>query len=285
MKRCPDEIAVFFRDDDVGPLSEPLRAVMALLLEESVACSYQVVPMRLTAESASHARRLKQAHGPLVYFHQHGLRHRQEVRGRTRWSEFAAGRPYQQQRADIREGRRRLEDGLAEALDPHVFTPPCHQYDTTTLRVLEETGFRTLSAGVRVGPAARAYYGLGRWLGRVSLLGGHVSYHGASPPGTRLTEISVCIDVDEAVDRLGRKLVKDADRLWLEFEACAARLASVGVMLHHERYAEDGRLETLRRFVRRLKRDPRVRMVALPDLAAAPPARCATPAATSPRRR
>ena len=35
---------VFIRDDDVGPWSTALRAVVSLLLEEKIPCNYQVVP-------------------------------------------------------------------------------------------------------------------------------------------------------------------------------------------------------------------------------------------------
>jgi len=263
-----NEITVFFRDDDLGADGPALRAVAELLVAERIPCSYQVIPLQLDDAAAAWAREARREHGELIAFHQHGLRHQQEVGGRRRWSEFAAERPFPDQRADIAEGRRRLEDRLGDALDPDVFTPPCHKYDDTTLRALVELGFAALSAGVRVDPAARLYYALGRRLGRVSLLGGRVSYHGMGLPGG-LTEISVCVDVDEAMDRRGRKIVKDADRLWREFEAGARRLPSVGVMLHHERYVEPERLETLRRFVRRLKADPRVRFETLPALVAA----------------
>lgn len=267
-----NEITVFFRDDDLGPLGTPLRSVAELLIESGVPCSYQVVPLQLSDESAAWVRSVKRERGDLVAFHQHGLRHQQQVGGRQRWSEFDAGRPFEEQRADIAEGRRRLEDRLGDALDRDVFTPPCHKYDDATLRALQELGFRTLSSRVRIDPAAQLYYAAGRRLGRVSFLGGRVSYHGARAPGTGLAEVSVSVDVDEEVDWRGRRIVKDADRLWRELEACASRLAWVGVMLHHEKYAEPGRLATLRAFVERLKADPRVRFATLPELAAACPA-------------
>jgi hypothetical protein len=263
------EITVFFRDDDVGRVDAPLRSVAALLAEAGAPCSYQVVPLLLDDASAAWVREWKREHGARVAFHQHGLRHQQEVGGQRRWSEFDAGRPFAEQRADIAEGRRRLEDLLGEALDPDVFTPPCHKYDAATLRALAELGFRTLSSRVRVDPAARLYYAAGRRLGRVAWLGGRVSYHGARTPHTGLAEVSVAVDVDEDVDWRGRKIVKDADRLWREFETAARREPWVGVMLHHEKYDEPGRIAVLRSFVARLAADPRVRFASLPELAAA----------------
>jgi len=264
-----NEITVFFRDDDVGPLEDPLRRVMDLLLEESVPCSYQIVPTRLDPAAARWLCDRKREHAGLVFLNQHGYRHQQDLRGRQRWSEFAGGRAYEEQLADIRAGRELLRGELGHAFDADVFTPPCHKYDATTLRALRELGFRTLSAGVRVDAAARLYYRLGGALGRISLLGGRVSYHGRPTPGGGLTEVSVCIDVDEDQDLRRRKLVKDDGRLWRELETCSAVLPAVGVMLHHARYDDEDRLATLRRFVRRLKQHPRVRFDTLPAVAAA----------------
>jgi hypothetical protein len=263
-----DEITVFIRDDDVGPLEDPLRRVMDLLLEESVPCSYQIVPTRLDDAAARWLCERKRAHAGLVFLNQHGYRHEQDLGGRRRWSEFAGSRRYEEQLADIRAGRDLLRSRLGEAFDADVFTPPCHKYDAATLRALRELGFRILSAGVRVDAAARLYYRLGDALGRISLLGRRVSYHGRQTPGSGLTEVSVCIDVDEDMDLGGRKLVKDEERLWHEFEVCSAILPAVGVMLHHARYQDEVRLATLRHFVRRLKQHPRVRFDSLPAVAA-----------------
>jgi hypothetical protein len=266
-----NEIPVFFRDDDVGPLGDPLRRVAELLLEESVPCSFQIVPTRLDDAAARYLRDLKRAHAGLVFLNQHGYRHQQEIGGRQRWSEFAGGRRYEEQLADIRAGRQLLADRLGGAFDAEVFTPPCHKYDANTLRALGELGFGVLSAGVRVDAGARLYYRLGTRLGRISLLGGRVSYHGRRTPCHGLTEVSVCIDVDEDTDLWGRRLAKGPEPLWRELEACLPLLPAIGVMLHHDRYEDASRLATLRTFVRRLKQDPRVQLDTLHGIAA----RCA----------
>jgi len=262
-----DEITVFFRDDDFGRLGEPLRRVVDLLLEEQVPCNYQVVPAQLDDESAGYARATRAAHPGLFFLNQHGFRHEQEIGGQHRWSEFDGARSRAEQRADIEVGRRLLEDRLGESFDGRIFTPPCHKYDENTLDALSELGFSVLSAGFRVDPASRLYYGLGAALGRVSLFGKRVSYHGGLTPGTRLAEVSVCIDVDEDEDARGRKIEKGLPELWAEFERCSARVPVVGVMLHHGRYDRPEKLETLRAFVRRLKDHPRVRFRNIQEIA------------------
>jgi hypothetical protein len=258
---------VFFRDDDVRSL-DPLCRVASVLLEADAACSYQVIPAHLDEATAAELRALRASHPDRVFLNQHGLHHEQQVGGERRWSEFDAGRPAGEQRAAIAEGRRRLEDRLGDAFDGDVFTPPAHKYDARTLEALAELGFTVLSAGVRVDAPSRLYYGLGRRLGRVDWLGRRVSYHDGPTPVPGLAEVSVCIDVDEDTDRSGRRLEKDAAALWREFEAARRVLPCVGVMLHHERYGEPGRLAGLEAFLKRLKETPDVRFATLPECAA-----------------
>lgn len=262
-----DTTTVFFRDDDVGSLAQPLRNVVEVLIDEEVPCSYQVVPEFLTAEAAAFMKSAKADHPGLLLLNQHGLRHEQTLDGEHRYSEFDGHRSYPDQRRDIEQGRAMLVDLLGDSFDPDVFTPPCHKYDDTTVRILAELGFEILSAGVKVDPISRLYYGVGGSLGRVSLLGKRVSYHGGRTPGGRLCEVSVCIDVDEDVDSAGQKIEKSLDDLWGEFERCRARLPVVGVMLHHGK-CEGRRVETLRGFVRRLKGDPGVVFGSIPQIAA-----------------
>jgi hypothetical protein len=262
-----DEITVFLRDDDLGRLSPPLRAVVDLLLEEQVPCNYQVVPAQLDPDSARYARATQEQNPRLFFLNQHGYRHEQEIAGSHRYSEFDGARSYAEQRSELGLGRRILEDRLAGSFDGRIFTPPCHKYDENTLIALRELGFTILSAGVRVDRASRLYYALGSRLERVSWLGKRVSYHGGLTPRTRLAEVSVCIDVDEDEDARGRKIEKGASALWAEFERCSARTPVVGVMLHHARYDRAEKLEALRSFVRRLKEHPRVRFRNIQEIA------------------
>jgi hypothetical protein len=262
-----NEITVFFRDDDVGILTDPLRSVVELLIQEAVPCNYQVVPSLLSPETAEYVKAARAEHASLVFLNQHGYRHQQEVDGEHRYSEFDAGRSYEDQHRDIERGAELLRASLGDAFDASIFTPPCHKYDANTLRALGEQGFEILSAGVRVDPASRAYYMLGSALGRIRFLRRRVSYHGRATPGSHLVEVSVCIDVDEDVDAAGTRIEKSGDDLWREFQACSARLDVVGIMLHHERYLEARNLDVLRGFVQRLKAEPRVRFANIQDIA------------------
>ncbi len=259
---------VFFRDDDVGAGSDALRAVVGLLLEAGVPCNYQIVPALLDPATADFLRALRERHPGLVELNQHGNRHRRVAAGQELWAEFGGGRSYADQRGEIEAGRQRLARLLGDALGDSVFTPPCHKFDAATLRALVGIGVTVLSAGVRTGPLARAHYALGRALGRAFVLGHKVSHHGGVIPGFGLAEVSVAIDVDEDVDRSGRRREKSAPELWREFERARGQSPIVGVMLHHETYASARKLESLRHFVRSLQADPGVAFATIESIAA-----------------
>lgn len=261
--------AVFFRDDDAGALNAPLRAVVELLLAERVPCNYQIVPAHLSPEAAEYLCERSRAHPELLRLNQHGYEHRHTLGGQPTFAEFSGDRSYQDQHAAIAKGRAILERMLGDQHGPKVFTPPCHKYDRNTLQALEALGFTVFSAGVKGSPAAQAYYAVGRALGRITLLGKRVSYHGARIPSTGLVELSGAIDVDEQLDRTGRKIVKSASALEQELRNClAARPAVLGVMLHHDNYVDDAKLETLRAFIGVLRREPSVRFANLESIAA-----------------
>ncbi|MAG30563.1 MAG: hypothetical protein CL908_06670 [Deltaproteobacteria bacterium] len=262
------ETLVFFRDDDVGEMSDPLRAVLDTLLEAAIPCHYQVVPDYLDRDSAGRLRQIQVAHPELVFLNQHGLHHAQVLDGQQRSSEFGGGRPFADQLRDIRQGRDMLSQALGESFSSDVFTPPCHKYDAATLRALGDVGFETISAGVRADWPSRAYYALGRAFRQVSMLGKRVSYHLRRTPDRRLCEVSVAIDVHEDQNAFGTQIDKTAEVLWREFEFLRTRLPAVGVMLHHQACNTLEKQQTLREFVRQLRDDPDVRFTTICELAA-----------------
>lgn len=261
------ETTVFFRDDDVGAWTELLRFHVELMIEYTVPCHYLVVPAYLDDACARALRDLKQRAPALVHFNQHGSTHEQQVGGEIVYSEFAGGRPYADQRADIEKGRDQLAGRLGEAFEGDVFTPPCHKYDEATLEALRDLGFDTLSAGIRVDPVSRLYYGIGRALRRVDWLGKRVSYHCGVVPRTGLNEVSATIDSHEDVDGQGARVDKTADQLWAEFEDARRHLDVVGIMNHHQACETPEKQAALRTFVARLAADPSVRFADLLDLA------------------
>ena len=267
MPATQPETLVFFRDDDVGEMSGPLRCVIETLLEASIPCNYQVVPEYLDDGAVAELKGLQAAHPELIFLNQHGLRHCQEIKGLRVATEFAGGRSFESQLRDIEQGRDRLASALGESFSADIFTPPCHKYDGQTLRALGDLGFSTLSAGVRGDWGSQRYYEIGRALGRVELLGKRVSYHMCQTPDPRLTEVSVSIDVHEDLDGAGRRLDKTAEQLWRELEFLRARLPVVGVMLHHQACDTPAKQQALLDFAHRLASAPDVRIVSMRGLA------------------
>lgn len=258
---------VFFRDDDIGELTQPTRAVVELLIEERVPCNYLVIPRFITRESARFMRDLKASHPSLVKLNQHGYLHEQTVRGRHDYSEFAGHRPYEEQLAAIAEGKRILEDYLGDDFDTDVFTPPCHKYDGNTLRALKELGFTIFSSGVRPDLPARIYYRMGHAFQRVTLLGERVSWHGTRDPETNLLDLSTCINVDEEFDRHGVRKIKTAAELIQEYERAKTIHPIVGVLIHHGQYETPDKFATLKTLIEHVRNDPAAELTYIESIA------------------
>jgi hypothetical protein len=200
----------------------------------------------------------------LVVLNQHGYKHEDTRNGRHTYEEFGGFRPFDDQLQAIAEGRRMLVDMLDRDFSGEVFTPPAHKYDENTLAALHTLGFRVMSAGVQPAIPARAYYQVGRALGRVSLFGKRVSYHGRRTPAG-ITELSSAVDVDPDIKPgFGPKTF---DALKADFERAAKIDAIVGVMLHHETYTSEEKVDTLRDFARWIRGRADVRLSTIEEIA------------------
>ncbi len=143
LDEAPAPVDVFFRDDDAGWDDDRLFDLLDVLERHRLPLDLAVIPRELTAVLAeSLAGRVRESDGRLGV-HQHGLAHaNREPSGRK--SEFGPGRPREDQRRDIVEGRAILEEMLPGLAQP-VFTPPWNRCTRTTAELLGELGFRVLS--------------------------------------------------------------------------------------------------------------------------------------------
>jgi hypothetical protein len=140
-----DGVQVFLRDDDAGWADDRLLALLDLIAERGLPVDLAVIPRALSVELAGELA------GRPVGLHQHGLAHVNHEPDGVRRHEFGPSRDYAQQRRDIDEGRRLLEDRLDERLQP-IFTPPWNRCTADTGRCLAELGFAVLSRESRAEP-------------------------------------------------------------------------------------------------------------------------------------
>lgn len=136
------EIAVFFRDDDVGWSDERLFALLDLFSTYELPLDLAVIPCELRPPLARElCARLRS--GARLGVHQHGFRHRNhELAGRT--CEFGPSRERDLQRRDIEQGLVRLREHLDCLIDP-IFTPPWNRCTEATGACLVELGVGVLS--------------------------------------------------------------------------------------------------------------------------------------------
>lgn len=134
---------VFFRDDDAGWGDARLMRLLDVFGEYELPIDLAAIPRALTPSLSNELiSRIDNSAGR-VRVHQHGYAHlNHEKEGRK--CEFGPARDRAAQRADIAEGKLRLQDFMGFRVDP-IFTPPWNRCIVETGECLVELGFRALS--------------------------------------------------------------------------------------------------------------------------------------------
>ena len=96
------------RFDDIQRLCGRLAMLWDLLEASGVPLNLEIIPAGLSEEEASALRRRAERSETPVAFHQHGFQHRNYGTDVHRF-EFGDSRGFENQLADIRNGRARLE--------------------------------------------------------------------------------------------------------------------------------------------------------------------------------
>jgi peptidoglycan/xylan/chitin deacetylase (PgdA/CDA1 family) len=147
VRAAPDDVHLFFRDDDVGWDDDRLRALLDVFAAHDMPLDLAVIPTALHDDLAAELRRRTRTQR--LRLHQHGYAHtNHEPEGRK--YEFGRHRTAEQQRHDIEAGAARLNEMLGK-VEP-IFTPPWNRCTRKTGIVLTELGFEILARESRAEP-------------------------------------------------------------------------------------------------------------------------------------
>jgi len=272
-----DKTLVFFRNDDVGVDSDPYRfppetfanipgqqigaaipdslnRLVDIFLANDAPLDLSVIPYFLTPSLAEQL--LFWASQGKINLLQHGWKHVDYG-----CKEFSTYRTFEEQRDDIQNGRKILQDLLGEAFTP-IFVPPSNKYDQNTLQILNQLDFCAISAG-----AARNWceYAINRFcqIAGVKMLGTYpITRHcGNADP---LAEFSISLDFAATYKERGR--IKTDDQLAKDFAKCRHFYPVVGVMLHHWMFCSVRDFRTLENLIGQLKVDASIQMISLGEL-------------------
>lgn len=225
-------LQVFFRADDIGVPSRAFRELTTLFGRYRAPLALAVVPAWLTRPRWLALTTLAAGDNTLWCWHQHGWRHvNHERQGKKQ--EFGPARPKAPLAVDLTRGRRCLQAVMDRAFSP-IFTPPWNRCSLDTLKLLKTQGYWAVSrrAGSRPHPPAD------------------------------LPDIAVNVD-------LHTRKEQDPQSAWqnlLQELAAAATEGRCGVMIYH-RCMNPAAFEFLDMLLEILSTDPRVQLVAMPELA------------------
>lgn len=134
----PREPRIFFRFDDIGPAHRKSFAFIQLMDSLERPYILAVIPDALSWWT----KRLLRKNRHAIVF-QHGRDHKSRS-GKATPDELPDELGYQAIASKIRDGRKSLEDALGRPVAGYV--PPWNRVSEVALRVLEDQGFRALSA-------------------------------------------------------------------------------------------------------------------------------------------
>ncbi|MBE7472496.1 MAG: hypothetical protein DPW09_19610 [Anaerolineae bacterium] len=136
-------VHIFLRDDDIDEDEESLRHLLDISFSRGTPLNLEIIPGRLTPAAIKLLKAYKRYLPHLLELNQHGWQHHNhENEGRK--CEFGISRTFDQQLADISQGKRLLEDIFGERFYP-VFTPPWNRCAAATFAALDQLEFKVLS--------------------------------------------------------------------------------------------------------------------------------------------
>lgn len=237
---------IFFRNDDVTDLTPQLQQVTTLFLEEGLPLHHSVIPQRATAGLVSWLSKLAADYPALIGIDLHGWDH-ETVRNLP---EFGAHVPSAVQRDHLQRGSRWMSERFGSRFSG-ILAPPHNSYNRTTVRILDELGFRGLSGWARTPSPLRrmvqpALYALDK--------GELWTWNGQRFPGSHIVQCSITID---PVLDYRSKTFRSVEDVIAHLDA--SRGAIQGIVLHAWLF-DDEPMDWLRRFVRQMRGRTVVRM-------------------------
>jgi len=144
------EALIFFRADDIGVPGKQFTQLIQLFLDHHLPLCLALVPTWLTTARFKTLQQLTGKDSSQWCWHQHGWLHRNhESSGKKQ--EFGPGRSAEEQRADLKKGKKRLLNILENSFSPY-FTPPWNRCSLETLQGLQDLHFLAVSRSQRAQP-------------------------------------------------------------------------------------------------------------------------------------
>lgn len=248
---------VFFRNDDVGihstePIATELIDLTNLFIDRGIPICHSVVPARVTKETVSWLREMKNLHPRLISIGQHGFKHVKHDRG-----EFGGKRSYHEQRPEITEGLAMMKKFFGADFN-RWFAAPWVAYNRHTKEICDELGFKIFSGGVSPRLYARIFNAAGRILNVNNISRKEVSYHRRNnfyQKGFNIREVSVSVDM---VSDFTSRRVKPLGSIFDRFKSSKKYFDVIGILLHHWVFNTQEKIDFVKGLLTELQKDPNI---------------------------
>ncbi len=224
--------SVFVRNDDVREvLDESLVYLTERLVDIGVLLIHAVEPLNVSPKVVKWLIEKKEAHPERISIIQHGLDHSIKTHSPIR-GEFGGGRSFEEQHAEIRQGKILMNRHFGSLWDK-VFSFPFGSYDQNTLKALMSEEFRYISTGIRFTRKRRILNLFGRLLNVKELAGKNIVYFNEKVPGYHLYEFPVVLNNTKKYTLTDSGIQKACPELQTDWASLPRYVKCCGVLTHH----------------------------------------------------
>lgn len=240
---------VCFRNDDVNTLTDELKNITDIFIEQDIPIAHAVEPGNVTVETVEWLKLQKNAYPELIEIVQHGWNHTRHGRG-----EFCGARSFAEQLRDLKTGREILESQFNGGFLPMI-TFPYGIYKDYTVRAAEESGFSLLSSLYDLRLSRRLFYSMGRGLQKTHVKEKRISYHLNYIPNTRIFEIDASISfIKQYFDDYGDECeMYSVEEIMSQFSKAGKVNPVIVLLLHHRFHKTNESLDLIENVISNLK--------------------------------
>lgn len=260
------EANLFFRNDDVrDTLDDSLIKITNICIKKNIPISHTVEPANVSKEVVDWLLKMKKEYPNLIEIVQHGFSHQlnyqKKIGGKLKKGEFGGDRSYEEQYAEINEGKELMDKNFGTLWFP-LFTFPYGARNTATLKAIKDIGFLVVNGSMSVIMKHKLVYLIGRILHREMLFGRKISWNLKYKPGTNLFQIDTSFSViKKYLDENNKAIFYTLNELKKITKKYLKKESIIGIVLHHRYHDSPEKIMLLEDYLSWLKNIPDTRFV------------------------
>ena len=255
---------LFFRNDDVrASLDDSLIKITNLFIDSGIPITHAVEPANITEEVAGWLKEVKDKYPGLIGIMQHGYDHK--IKNKMKKGEFGGQRTYQEQFADINNGKELMNKWFGDKWFP-AFNFPYAPYNPEAMKAVDDCGYLVINSHFNSKFNRKVFYLIGHSLNRGFLFNHHVSWNLNRYPGTKLFEIDMNLSfISKYFNEQYDCEMLSIDEMISETQKYM-KYKTIGVLLHHRYHNTDQKIKLVEDYLKWCKTNSNFEYKSIEDI-------------------